>query len=122
MVLQPMNAVISYRGAVFVVAVIIAGDAAAAEVAVCAYIGVAYIDQVGQLGALAQGGVFQLHKIAHLAAIAHHAAGTDVGEGADIDVITELSLVELAGVGYGSRCPIRSLESWSWGRSRSSRR
>ena len=85
-------------GAVLVEAVIVAGDSAAAEVAVVAYIAVAHIGEMGHLGSLAQVAVFQLDKGADLGALPHHAVGPDVGVGADLAALLNLALLTLGGV------------------------
>ena len=50
------------------------------------------------LGAVAQGGVLQLHEIPHLYAPAHMAVGPDVGEGTHGGIVVHSGLVELGGV------------------------
>src|SRR5699024_4842039 len=56
-------------GAVLLEPVIVAGDGAAAEIAVLAHVAVSHIGQVGHLGAFAQVAVFQLDKRADLGAL-----------------------------------------------------
>ena len=53
---------------------------------------------MGDLGAVPDGGVLQLHKVAYLYLPAHMAVGADVGEGADGGPSLYGTLVELGGV------------------------
>ena len=85
-------------GAGFFHAVIVDRDRAAAEVDVFAYVAVADVGQVGDLRAVADGGVLDLHKIAAAHVRADTRTRTDVGEGADGRVRADLGIVDLRGV------------------------
>ena len=85
-------------GAVLFEAVVVAGDGAAAEVAVLAHVAVPHIGEVGHLGPPAQVAVFQLDKGPDFGALPHHAVGPDVGVGADLAVRPEHALLTLGGV------------------------
>ena len=79
-------------------AVIIAGDGAAAKVAVVPHVAVPHISQVGHLGPFAQIAVLQLDKGADLGPLAYHTVGADVGIGANLAALPNDALLTLGGV------------------------
>lgn len=79
--MQPMEAVVTDLGAVLVIAVVVDNDRAAAEVDALTDGRVTDIGQVRNLGAVADGGLLQLYKVADAAAVTDHALRADIGNG-----------------------------------------
>ena len=94
--------VVADGGVEFALAVVVAGDGAAAEVAVFAHGGIAYISKVADRVALGKVGVLGLHVGAQVAALGGFGAGAHVGEGPDLVVGADVALVALAGVDGGT--------------------
>ena len=96
------EAVVPDGGAVFGLAVVVAGDGAAAEVAVFAHVAVPDVGQVADGVAPGQVGVLGLHVGAQMDAVVGDGAGPHMGEGADGVVGADLGGVDLAGVDGGA--------------------
>ena len=84
--------------AVLLHAVIVGGDGAAAEVDLAAHVAVPHIGQVGDFGAVTDGGVLHLHKVAHLDVVPDGAAGAHVGKGPHVGAAADGALVHLGGI------------------------
>ena len=84
--------------AVLLHAVIVGGDGAAAEVDMAAHIAVPHIGEMGDLGAVADGGVLHLHEVAHLDVVPDGAAGAHVGKGPHVGAAADGALVHLGGI------------------------
>ena len=95
------EAVIADLGAELILAVIVAGDGAAAEVAVLAHIAVADVGQVAHGVAAGKVGVLGLHIGAQMHAVVGDGVHPHMGEGADVVVGADVAAVDLAGV-HGS--------------------
>ena len=95
------EAVIADLGAELILAVIVAGDGAAAEVAVFAHIAVADVGQVAHGVAPGKVGVLGLHIGAQMHAIVGDGVHPHMGEGADVVVGADVAAVDLAGI-HGS--------------------
>ena len=89
---------VSDGGAVFLSAIVIAGDRAAAEITAFPYISVAYISKMSHFGFPAQTAVFQLDKGTDLALRTHGAVGTQVGIRADLTARFHNTLLTLRGI------------------------
>ena len=87
---------------VLALAVIVAGDGAAAKVAVLAHGGIADVGQMADGVALGKVGVLGLDVSAQVAALGGLGAGAHMGEGTDLVVGTDVALVALAGVDGGA--------------------
>ena len=96
------EAVVPDGGAVLVLPVVVAGDGAAAEVAVFAHVAVADVGQVADGVAAGKVGVLGLHIGAQVDAVVGDGARADVGEGPDVVVGADLRGVDLAGVDGGA--------------------
>ena len=96
------EAVVPDGGAELVLAVVVAGDGAAAEVAVLAYIAVADVGQVADGVAPGKVGVLRLDISAQMHAVAGDGVDAHMGEGADVVVGAEVAAVDLAGVDGGA--------------------
>ena len=83
-------------------AIIVAGDGAAAEVAVLAHGGVADVGQVADGVALGKVGVLRLDISAQVAALGSLGAGAYMGEGTDLVVGADVAVIALAGVDGGA--------------------
>ena len=96
------EAVVTDRGAELVLAVVVAGDGAAAEVAVLAHIAVADVGQVAHGVATGKVGVLGLHIGAQMHAVVGDGVHPHMGEGADVVVGAQMGAVDLAGVDGGA--------------------
>ena len=94
------EAVIADLGAELILAVVVAGDGAAAEVAVLAHIAVADVGQVAHGVAAGKVGVLGLHIGTQMHAVVGNGVHPHMGEGADVVVRADVAAVDLAGV-YG---------------------
>ena len=92
------EAVIPDGGAVLVLAVVVAGDGAAAEVAVFAHVAVPDVGQVADGVAPGKAGVLGLHVGPQMDAVVGGGARPHMGEGPDVVVGADLGCVDLAGV------------------------
>ena len=96
------EAVIADLGAELILAVVVAGDGAAAEVAVLAHIAVADVGQVAHGVATGKVGVLGLHIGAQMHAVVGDGVHPHMGEGADVVVGADVAAVDLAGVHGGA--------------------
>ena len=96
------KAVIADLGAELILAVVVAGDGAAAEVAVLAHIAVADVGQVAHSVAAGKVGVLGLHIGAQMHAVVGDGVHPHMGEGADVVVRADMAAVDLAGVHGGA--------------------
>ena len=96
------EAVIADLGAELILAVVVAGDGAAAEVAVLAHIAVADVGQVAHGVAAGKVGVLGLHIGAQMHAVVGDGVHSHMGEGADVVVRADVAAVDLAGVHGGA--------------------
>ena len=94
--------IVADGGVVLALAVIVAGDGAAAEVAVLAHSGITDVGQVADRVALGKVGVLRLNIGTQMAALGGLGAGAHMGEGADFVVGADVALVALAGVDGGA--------------------
>ena len=94
--------VIADGGVVLGLAVVVAGDGAAAEVAVLADGRVAQVGQVADGVAHGKVGVLGLHIGAQVAALGGSGTGAHMGERPDLVVGADVALVALAGVDGGT--------------------
>ena len=92
------KAVIADLGAELVFAVVVAGDGAAAEVAVLAHIAVADVGQVAHRVAPGKVGVLGLHVCTQMHAVVGDGVYPHMGEGTDIVVGADVAAVHLTGV------------------------
>lgn len=96
------EAVVADLSAELVLAVVVAGDGAAAEVAVLAHVAVADVGQVADGVAPGKVGVLRLDISAQMHTAAGDGVDAHMGEGADIVVGAEVAAVDLAGVDGGA--------------------
>ena len=94
--------VIADLGAELILAVVVAGDGAAAEVAVLAHIAVADVGQVAHGVAAGKVGVLGLHIGTQMHAVVGDSVHPHMGEGADVVVGAQMTAVDLAGVDGGA--------------------
>ena len=92
------EAVIADLGAELILAVVVAGDGAAAEVAVLAHIAVADVGQVAHRVAPGKVGVLGLHVCTQMHAVVGDGVHPHMGEGADVVVRADVAAVYLTGV------------------------
>lgn len=92
------EAVIADCSAELILAVVVAGDGAAAEVAVLAHIAVADIGQVAHRVAPGKVGVLGLHVCTQMHAVVGDGVHPHMGEGADVVVRADVAAVYLTGV------------------------
>ena len=95
--------IVADGGVVLALAIVVAGDGAAAEVAVLAHGGIADVGQVADGVALGKVGILGLDVSAQVAALGGLGAGAHMGEGTDLVVGADVALVALAGVDGGAR-------------------
>lgn len=95
------EAVVADLSAELVLAVVVAGDGAAAEVAVLAHVAVADVGQVADGIAPGEVGVLCLDISAQMHTVAGDGVDAHMGEGTDIVVGAEVAAVDLAGVDGG---------------------
>ena len=96
------EAVIADLGAELILAVVVAGDGAATEVAVLAHIAVADVGQVAHGVAPGKVGVLGLHIGTQMHAVVGDSVHPHMGEGADVVVGAQMTAVDLAGVDGGA--------------------
>jgi hypothetical protein len=96
------EAVIADLGAELILAVVVAGDGAAAEVAVLAHVTIADVGQVAHGVAPGKVGVFGLHIGTQMHAVVGDSVHPHMGEGADVVVGAQMAAVDLAGVDGGA--------------------
>ena len=96
------EAVIADLGAELVLAVVVAGDGAAAEVAVLAHVTIADVGQMAHGVAPGKVGVLGLHVSAQMHAVVGDGVHPHMGEGADVVVGAQMAAVDLAGVDGGA--------------------
>ena len=96
------EAVVANGRAELILAVIVAGDGAAAEVAVFAHIAVADVGQVADGIAPGEAGVLRLDISAQMHAVAGDGVDADMGKGADVVVGAEMAAVDLTCVDGGA--------------------
>ena len=96
------EAVIPNGGTVLPVAVIVDQHRAAAKVHPASHVGVPHIGEMGDLGPVPDGGIFQLHKVPHLHIPAHMAVGADIGEGTHMGAGLDGALIALGGVDHSA--------------------
>ena len=94
--------IVADGGVELALAIIVAGDGAAAEVAVLAYGGVADVGQVADGVALGKVGVLRLDISAQVAALGSLGAGAYMGEGPNLVVGADVAVIALAGVDGGA--------------------
>ncbi|MPM51431.1 hypothetical protein SDC9_98180 [bioreactor metagenome] len=92
---------VAHHGAELGRAVVIDRHRAAAQIHVFADVRVSHIGQMRDLGAVADDGVLQLHKVPHLGVLPHGAAGTNVSKGTHLGVAADGALAALGGVNHG---------------------
>ena len=92
------KAVVADGGAAFDLAVIVDHHHAAAEIAVFSHVGVADVGQVGHRGPLADGGIFDLDKVADVHVFADDAVRPQLHPRADGGPVANAALAALAGV------------------------
>ena len=92
------EAVIADRSAELILAVVVAGDGAAAEVAVLAHVAVADIGQVAHCVAPGKVGVLGLHVCTQMHAVVGDGVHPHMGEWADVVVRADVAAVHLTGV------------------------
>ena len=96
------EAVVTDLGAELILAVVVAGNGAAAEVAVLAHIAVADVGQVAHGVAPGKVGVLGLHIGTQMHAVVGDSVHPHMGEGADVVVGAQMTAVDLAGVDGGA--------------------
>ena len=96
------EAVVADLSAELVLAVVVAGDGAAAEITVLAYIAVADVGQVADGVAPGKVGVLRLDISAQMHTVAGDGVDAHMGEGTDVVVGAEVAAVDLAGVDGGA--------------------
>ena len=94
--------IVADGGVELALAIIVAGDGAAAEVAVLAHGGVADVGQVADGVALGKVGVLRLDISAQVAALGSLGAGAYMGERTDLVVGADVAVIALAGVDGGA--------------------
>ena len=96
------EAVVADLSAELILAVVIAGDGAAAKVAVLAHIAVANVGQVADGVAPGEVGVLGLDVSAQMHAVIGDGVDAHMGEGPDVVVGAQMAAVHLAGVDGGA--------------------
>ena len=96
------EAVIADGGAELILAVVVAGDGAAAEVAVLAHIAVADVGQVADRVAPGKVGILGLHIGTQMDAVIGDGVDPHMGERPDVVVGAQMTAVHLAGVDGGA--------------------
>ena len=104
------EAVIPDGGAEFGLAVIVAGDGAAAEIAVFAHIAVPDVGQMADRIAPGQVGIFGLHIGSQVDAVVGDGASPHMGEGPDGVMGADLGGVDLAGIDGGAGADLAVLD------------
>ena len=96
------EAVVANGRAELILAVVVAGDGAAAEVAVLAHVAVADVGQVAHGVAPGKVGVLGLHIGTQMHAVVGNGVHPHMGEGTDVVVRADMAAVDLAGVHGGA--------------------
>ena len=109
---EPMNAPSPMTVLCFCAAVEVGGDGAGADVHVLAHLGIAQVREVVLLGARAEARVLLLRVVADLGAVTHLAAGSQVGEGPDVDVVADTRRSRSTLAQITQRSPIVELMIW----------
>jgi len=96
------EAVVADLSAELVLAVVVAGDGAAAEITVLAHVAVADVGQVADGVAPGKVGVLRLDISAQMHTVAGDGVDAHMGEGTDVVVRAEVAAVDLTGVDGGA--------------------